>query len=217
MQSYGFLMNRNDCHSFHDYNKHRQSHGSFADFCRDASECVGSILIAELSDEESQTDDEDEVDHAAAAKDKRAFVYNKREKYFNVAGLIAKRRDGSLPHREHSIGVQRTCVWCCNTKEHVAGAKHTRQGMKTSICCSVCEVSLCNVKRFGGETCFEQWHKATRLNNPCRVDGPVLAVQNQPNRPAPPSRKRDDNEDPNPRSKGQRLIAPEPRQLRSRR
>ena len=70
--------------------------------------------------------------------------------------------DGEKPKQRH-------CVWCCG-KDHITqDARHYRHGRKTSYTCSTCNVNLCIVVRKGEEmSCFEEWHCANKLNDPCK-------------------------------------------------
>ena len=98
------------------------------------------------------------------------FSYKKRSAYFSNRYLIAKRRNQQLSHVPVTCGKQVSCSWCCRCDEyHVKGTKHSRHGRKTSWVCVTCQVPLCKVKRYGGKSCFELFHEAKELFNPCSV------------------------------------------------
>ena len=109
---------------------------------------------------------------------------HRRRDFFTNNTLSQRRQEVLLNHRHVSInkggpkGKQKQlhCLWCCcadhttlPTEAEAEANKHYRYGYKTSNICSICLVPLCTVKRHGSEfSCFEQFHLAEKLNNPCK-------------------------------------------------
>ena len=74
--------------------------------------------------------------------------------------------------------------------------------MHREICCcaliGLWWVTLCNVIRYGGKTCFEMFHETEEMNDPYRVDGtPAKLRRAAPNLMNPPSRRRNVGDEPN--------------------
>ncbi|OQR87415.1 hypothetical protein ACHHYP_08876 [Achlya hypogyna] len=115
----------------------------------------------------------------------RMVIYNKRDQYFRDPSLIARRRDPALGHTPELFDNHRqlSCVWCCRSKHNTA-VPHSRHGFKTSVQCTVCKVALCQRDR-GQGTCFELFHTAECLNEPCVVTHDALSMD----APAVPRRK----------------------------
>lgn len=212
----------NACTSFHALNRQKQMHGSLADYCRDVSESIGALSVdsqmCEASDIEGSEVAED--DSCVAVQQPQCGRYNKREAFFTEDVLKKLRRNRRLNHQitKTKEGKQQSCVWCCRAKEHTEGAKHSRLGQKTTKACSVCSVPLCSVVRYDSESCFQQWHSAVVLNNPCAPDAPAPSVQINDRRAPPPSRRRSDGDVPlNPRSRVPRIQVQQERNVRPRR
>jgi hypothetical protein len=109
--------------------------------------------------------------------------YKLRNRFMEDETLRKRRLDRSLPHLQgHRNDSKRLpCVLCCKQKEHRNGydqsvylqniATHQRMGFKTSLRCSICNVTLCKVLRWGQEpnqkSCFEIWHTSTELPDAC--------------------------------------------------
>jgi hypothetical protein len=112
--------------------------------------------------------------------------YKLRNRFMEDVALSKRRLDRTLPHLQgHRNDKKRLpCVLCCKQKEHLNGynqsiylqniASHQRLGLNTSLRCSICNVTLCKVLRWGPEgnckSCFEIWHTSTDLPDPCLVD-----------------------------------------------
>ncbi|OQR94976.1 hypothetical protein THRCLA_08045 [Thraustotheca clavata] len=108
---------------------------------------------------------------ATTAPPSRKIFYNKREQYFTDPILSARRTNKAASHVAQVFGNHRqlSCVWCCRSK-HNTSIAHSRHGFKTSIMCQECQVPLCQRDRFSsGATCFEEFHAAQVLNQPCAV------------------------------------------------
>ena len=114
---------------------------------------------SEDSEEGNQTSNDKE-----AGKDIVAYAY------FSNRHLIVRRKNQRLSHVPCTCGKQVSCIWCCRCDDnHVNGKKHCRYGGKTSWVCVTCQVPLCKVKRYDGKSCFELFHEAEELFNPCCV------------------------------------------------
>ncbi|KDO19792.1 hypothetical protein SPRG_14986 [Saprolegnia parasitica CBS 223.65] len=101
----------------------------------------------------------------------RMVFYNKRDQYFRDPTLMAQRLDATRNHAPLPFPNQRqlSCVWCCRAKHTTTMGNHSRHGCKTSVHCAECNVALCQRDRGnGGVSCFDQFHAAHELNNPCQ-------------------------------------------------
>jgi hypothetical protein len=212
-----------DCSSFHALNRRKQALGTLAEYCRDVADSLHLLSIDSGICGPSDIETEPELagdDIEAESMPQHGVRYNKRDAFFTEEAPKKLRRNRALNHQitKTQQRKQQSCVWCCRTKEHVSGAKHSRLGHKTTQMCSVCLVPLCSVDRFEDESCFKQWHSATVLNNPCGEDAPAPTVQTHDNRAPPPSRKRSDQHDPpNQRSRVPRISIERARSVRQRR
>jgi hypothetical protein len=208
IHSYDFLMNEQDCTSFHKYMKYKNKHGSFADYCRD---CLDSLQELKVDTNTLESDDSKEIVdvHNENGRNVKKFRYNKR------VNLVRDRKKTSLGHVPSKLsidgGLQQCCAWCCQKSHGVGQIAHSRMGYKTTTCCAVCSsVPLCTVKRIDEQTCFELWHNASQLNNPCASDVELPLVQQHSNRKPPPVRRRS-GDNPNARSKAVMTHAVQPR------
>jgi hypothetical protein len=168
-----------DCTSWKVFNKHRSRIRRNEEKSLQSLQCFIGSLIDDIS---SFLDVESESDASAQIESKKKS-YNKREAFFSVQELKDKRRCCPDSHMVKKIGdtlngnkkipIQQHCVWCCecdNGKASISKTKkrHYRRGRKTTTLCSVCDVPLCTQVREGHDySCFEQWHFAKQLNNPC--------------------------------------------------
>jgi hypothetical protein len=233
LRSYDYLMDTAKCNTFQKYMTHKNSHNSFADYCRtvinglvNRSRNGISINEAIRSDEGSDSDENDEGnqtndttgssitggrdsdtrrrrssensrnsrrseimdtsndDHAS-----KRFCYNQRMAYFTKTRCIEIRTNRSSDHKATKLNGQKCCVWCCQKSHRNLEVRHTRMGYKTTTCCMACGgVALCTVKRIGDKTCFEMWHTATELYDPCSPNTNSPYARGHSNRRAPPSR-----------------------------
>lgn len=253
LKSYDFLMDTSRCNTFQKYMNHKNSHNSFADYCRTVinglvqrsyagtsiNEAIrsdeGSDLDSDENEEGNQTNDTagssitggrdsgrsrrrrsgnnsrstrrgDNIDLQETSDDEngtsrnerssrnlevssKKFCYNQRTAYFTKERCIEIRRNRSLDHKSTKLDRQKCCVWCCQKSHRNIEVRHTRLGYKTTTCCIVCGgVPLCTVKRIGDKTCFELWHEATELYDPCVTNITSPYVRAHSNRSAPPSR-----------------------------
>jgi hypothetical protein len=97
------------------------------------------------------------------------IAYNKRDAYFKIPALIAKRMNRRLPHTPCSDRRQSSCVWCCRWN-HSSGKQHSRHGRKTTWYSSICTVPLRKVKRYNGISYFVLFHESHNLFDPCCVE-----------------------------------------------
>jgi hypothetical protein len=170
-----------DCVSFQQIQKHRSRLLSFRKFCfllrNDLCLDICGVLYSPLDDTVPAV-----VDHDIEVRVK----YNMREAYFKEPTLIARRKSKRSAHKVMHNLKQRSCIWCCRmTKEHKQSLRHCRHGRKTTWLCKVCKVPLCKVKRFHGQSCFDMWHDARILFDPCQDTTHVTTRPHQ-NRSPPP-------------------------------
>jgi hypothetical protein len=198
-RTYDFLKS-DQCKVYSEYQEHKkQQGGSFAQFCSK----LASDLTIEVAGISSDDDDSDNsrIDNSDANEQGAVRVvegegaievaYKKREKYFTDRDLI-KRRMGRPHLHVAAIGEKpRCCVWCCRRKHDAQSmTKHiSRHGRSTKYYCPLCLVSLCNVKRFDGQSCHDLFHSSTQLVDYCvaAMDAGIH-VQTHSNRPPPPRR-----------------------------
>lgn len=169
--------------------------GTFASYCR---ECVDASVYLEVAGCSPVAQDEVEDDEVEMLPETKRGKYNKRAMFFERPHLIQRRRRAFSKHVPQKISFvkreQRCCVWCCQHKHPAGGEPHSRLGFKTTMCCGECDnVPLCVVPRYDGKTCFEMWHEATLLNEPCGAIVNSPEVRQHSNRKAPPSRVRINN------------------------
>ena len=127
-----------------------------------------------------------------------SIAYNKRDAYFSMPELIAKRMTRRIIHYPCSVRRQSSCVWCCRL-DHSRGRQHSRHGRKTTWYCTVCEVALCKVRRYNDLSCFELFHTSHELFDPCCVQAQQLnvSVRGHSNRhPLPPRHPAGGDDDP---------------------
>jgi hypothetical protein len=170
--------------------------GCFAQFC---SKLASHLLIEVpgnfLDDDSSNSETEDADARGALLVQKGdgtvEVAYKKREKYFKDRDLIKRRMERPHTHVAARGEKPRSCVWCCRRKHDARSMqKHiSRHGRATKFYCPVCMVSLCNVKRFDGQSCHDLFHSSTQLVDYCvaAMDSEVH-VQPHSNRPPPPRR-----------------------------
>jgi hypothetical protein len=92
--------------------------------------------------------------------------YKKRDLYFMDPELIRRRTTMVKNHNRDPCKRSR-CVWCCENHQENKGGCLRRLGYKTYRMCSICKVPLCNKPRYNGISCFDLWHRAKVLNEPC--------------------------------------------------
>ena len=120
---------------------------------------------------------------------------NNRKKFFTNTKWKTLRQNGSSEHYAELITSltgatsypQKHCVWCCERvhttdpsidnstnnrkRKRNKDGKCNRRGYKTRHYCFACKVPLCISKdRYNGRSCYELWHEAEKLNNPCGAD-----------------------------------------------
>ena len=171
MQTKNYLLDKT-CDSWSKFNRYRSKYkqtegGSFKCFIGNLLDEIGDFLASSkvVFNVIADRDDDNVKDGLRE--------YNRRISYFSITELRKKRRKNPTDHlqvriNENSKTVQKRCLWCCCSTSVDPNTTHCRHGYKTTIQCSVCEVPLCQVKRNNRDsTCFEEWHTATSLNNPC--------------------------------------------------
>jgi hypothetical protein len=175
---------------------------TFAEYCRDGIYGIGNLTLDGIGIQGVDT-----IVTSIPVEDraKKRIRYNIRNAYFLEPALVTKRTTNPQFHVPSNLDqvsiLQRTCVWCCQKSHGLNSAAHSRQGYKTTMCCLACDsVSLCTTKRLNGESCFDLWHKAETLYNPCSCEAVSPLVRQHSNRKAPPTRRRNEEEEPNQRS-----------------
>jgi hypothetical protein len=138
-----------------------------------ADDLSGVQVVAPMIYDTSSSDEEAELsgesdDETREVRD-ITIVYNKREAYFRIPELVARRMSRRIAHQPSSDTKQKCCVWCCRL-DHSSGQKHSRHGRKTTWYCPVCNVSLCKVKRYNERSCFILFHVSHTLFDPCCVE-----------------------------------------------
>lgn len=206
LQSYTYLMEDVECKTFQKYMFHKNTHKTFADYCRDGIYGIGGITIDGVTVQGMGTAAHAlSTDSSGEGHVSKRIRYNIRAAYFNENSLVKKRTGMRVVHTPSRINtlshVQKTCVWCCQKKHGPDAPRHSRFGYKTTMCCAICDnVPLCIVKRVNEKSCFELWHTATELYNACACDVNSPITRSHRNRSAPPSRRRVEIDEPNNRS-----------------
>ncbi|EGZ22297.1 hypothetical protein PHYSODRAFT_354453 [Phytophthora sojae] len=183
------------CTSYKSYQKYRQNLPSFGAFCRDAAVALSQRPVVQqpLRPVEENTIETSVIEMG------HSFSYNKR-KFFNTQKeWIDLRLSKRNTHRSIRIvnATQLRCVLCCRSNHDIENRNHSRQGFKTSFECDVCKVTLCRAKRWaGGQSCFDKFHNAPTLPDPCQVPDELISTKSNENRAPPPSRKRSTSLDP---------------------
>ena len=193
-QSYEFLMS-DECKCYDAFQRcKRVQGGCFAQFC---SKLASHLLIEVpgnfLDDDSSNSETEDaNARGALLVREGDGTVevaYKKREKCFKDRELIKQRMGRPHTHVAARGEKPRSCVWCCRRKHNARSMRNhiSRHGRATKFYCLVCMVSLCNVKRFDGQSCHDLFHNSTQLVDYCvaAMDSEVH-VQPHSNRPPPP-------------------------------
>jgi hypothetical protein len=177
-----YLMS-NDCKSFLDFQRFRNRKSeSFGDFCFGLA-----CHICKIDREAFPA-----VYSVGAINAQRLVTYNAREKFFEGFPYYNIRMDPALAHfpvaidtsvKEDNTGDEsqdnsvesrsfprRRCVVCCrNNHEPGLGPPCSRRlGLKTSMECYTCKVSLCIAKRYDQKSCFEIWHTMGILPDVCQ-------------------------------------------------
>ena len=189
-----FLQNTAICKSWRHYVKHRTKiaqteGGSFQCFIGNLGEELDHMIKQGNDTWKSKTVSKNEIgDNKENEKNnnvvlcnrnenENTMMYNRRALLFHDFLLNQRRRQVLRNHDWIKIPdnsgkrKQLRCVWCCG-KNHTQTEQHSRQGRKTTYMCVVCDVPLCKVVRVGQRrSCFEQFHTAKKLNNPCRCSG----------------------------------------------
>jgi hypothetical protein len=218
LQSYDYLMNVEECKSFQQYMFHKNTHKTYADYCRDGIYGIGGLAqsSAGAAGAAVRANNEEVVCIDVEDREHKKLRYNLRQAYFNDDILVSKRLSKTPVHHPSRLDdtgkTQRTCVWCCQKTHGTSEPSHSRFGYKTRMCCALCgNVPLCTVKRINGESCFDMWHSASTLYNPCACDVSSPLVRAHANRSAPPSRRRNKDDQPNQRSLANVVTVPRPR------
>ena len=174
-RSVEYLMNQEECKSFTDFQKHRSRQLPFRQFCRDLANDL-NIEVVPPSMYASSSSDDDRVTSGDDGDDSLVCItYNKREAFFDKLPLIERRMNRRAHHKRVSMQKQMSCIWCCRV-DHSAATKHYRHGRKTTITCSICGVPLCVRPRYNGESCFDMFHTAEKLFDPCCDEARCLEV-----------------------------------------
>lgn len=174
-----------ECTSFKDYQRKKARLPPFRQFCKVLAKNLTNVDYVH----EFDNSDDSDLDANADQNDNMTIKYNKREAYFTMPELIAKRHNARLGHHESSLEQQSSCVWCCRVN-HDAEMAHSRHGRKTKWQCSICLVPLCKVPRYNGQSCFNMFHEAEVLFNPCAQQGAEITTRGHSNRANPPIRTR---------------------------
>ena len=176
------LLASEECKSFKDFQKRRKRQPPFRQFCHMLAEDLSVEVVAPMIYSTSSSDEDDETMMAGMSDNdevKRqriqnknspgtiSIVYNKRDAYFSVPELIAKRMNRRIPHLPCSQRTQSSCVWCCRMDHYTSEQQHSRHGRKTTWQCAICDVSLCKVKRYHNQSCFVLFHVSYDLFDPC--------------------------------------------------
>ena len=180
----------NECKSFKDFQRIRARQCSFRQFCQLLANDLTVEVASELNYTASSSEDEEAMPNDEASV-QEVILYNKREAFFSRPKLISKRRSRRLVHVPCSAGKQSSCVWCCRLDHSPGFQKHSRHGRKTTWLCSTCDVPLCKVNRYSGRSCFDLFHEADSLFDPCCEEAQeAVHVRAHTNRTLPPSRRR---------------------------
>ena len=190
-----FLMS-DECKSFKDFQQRRARQPPFRQFCLElANDLKIEVIPPSLYESCSDNDDDGQMmrrteDGGNNSSSSVVITYNKREAYFSKLPLIERRKNRRVNHRPTSFNRQSSCVWCCRL-DHSNGRKHARHGMKTTWRCSVCEVPLCKRPRYNGQSCFDLFHEAETLFDPCSAEAQSmqLSVRANGNRRPPQPRR----------------------------
>jgi hypothetical protein len=150
-------------------------------------------VASSLNYNASSSDDED--DERILTNDdtsvQEVIVYNKREAFFSKPKLVTKRQSRRIAHAPCSAQKQTSCVWCCCLDHSPGFQKHSRHGRKTTWLCSTCNVPLCKVNRYSGQSCFDLFHEPDSLFDPCCEEAQeAVHARAHTNRTLPPSRHR---------------------------
>jgi hypothetical protein len=181
-----------ECKSFKDFQRIWARQCSFRQFCQLLANDLTVEVASSLNYNASSSDDEDDERMTNnEANVQEVFVYNKREAFFSKPKLVTKRRSRRIAHVPCSARKQTSCVWCCCLDHSPDFQKHSRHGRKTTWLCSTCDVPLCKVNRYSGRSCFDLFHEADSLFDPCCEEAQeAVHVRAHTNRTLPPSCRR---------------------------
>ena len=195
-RTYDYLKS-DECNVYSEYQEYKkQQGGSFAQFCSK----LASDLTIEVAGNSSEDDDSENSDADANERGEQRVrqgegtievAYKKRERYFKDRDLIMRWMGRPHLHVAARGEKPRCCVWCCRRKHDAASMRNhiSRHGRPTKYYCPVCLVSLCNVKRFDGQSCHDLFHSSTQLVDYCvEAMDSGIHVQTHSNRPPPPRR-----------------------------
>ena len=123
----------------------------------------------------SSSDDERKMSGGDNEEVLECITYNKREAFFDKLQLIKRRMNRRVLHKRISMQKQMSCIWCCRV-DHSTATVHYRHGRKTTVACSICGVPLCVRPRYNGQSCFDMFHTAETLFDPCSNEARCMEV-----------------------------------------
>ena len=174
-QSVEYLLNQEECKSFSGFHKHRSRQLSFKQFCQELANDLNIEVVAP-SMYASSSSSKDESRVMSEEDSLECNPYNKREAFFNKVPLIEQRINRSAHHKRVAMQKQMSCIWCCRVDHSTARTKHYRHQRKTTVACPICGVPLCVRPRYNGESCFNMFHTAETLFDPCCEETRCLEV-----------------------------------------
>ena len=186
------FLTSDECRSFKEFQKTRARLPPFRQFCHILADDLQVSVVPPIMYNTSSSDGDEEVINAGASdgdgdvetqrrqtrnktSEELSIVYNKRDAYFSMPELIAKRMNRRVAHLLCSLRRQSSCVWCCRL-DHSRGVPHSRHGRKTTWFCSICEVPLCKVRRYNEQSCFDLFHASHKLFDPCCIQAQQMNV-----------------------------------------
>jgi hypothetical protein len=175
-RSVEYLLDEAECKSFADFQKHRSRQLCFRQFCHELANDLNIEVVPPSTYASSGSSDDDEDDRVTRAEEAlQCITYNKREAFFKVLPLIEQRMNRRGNHKRVLTKKQMSCIWCCRA-DHSTEASHYRHGRKTTIECSICGIPLCGRPRYNGQSCFDMFHTAEKLFDPCCAEARCMEV-----------------------------------------
>jgi hypothetical protein len=167
-------LNSSRCQSYSDFQRaQNEMAGTFDEFISDLSD---DLLAYDDFENNTDTKEEDEtcqsVDQSGIEQQSRghSVQHNRRNLFVGDGPLVQLRLNPKHKQKQLPKGQQHTCVVCCRNNHtdptHKIFCKK-RHGFRPTYICQICDVPLCVVPCYNGESCFWWFHNSLELPECC--------------------------------------------------
>lgn len=190
-----FLISSPNCKSFRDYQEERKTNsGDFKAFLVEMANSMSLLDVNEITapvvtippqvSRVTVLYNTRRCFFPGAEKDKlRLIKFYGNDKVPHGHALIPEKEDENGNVRERARGPQHCCVMCCKA-EHKFGRDEQYKLCKRRLAyrpryyCTLCNVTLCREKKYGGMSCYDLWHILPEIPVYC-MNATILNIINE--------------------------------------